>query len=157
MTQTRNPHPSAQPTLTGGQERPATPCLGRWWLFDSLIDHAESKSRPTFRDALVREARDVCSACPISKQCLTVDNADEKWAALIVGRPAKRTPKAGHPAAQTYTERLPMLVELAEKNAPVVEAAEVLGVTTHGLYKWCVKWNHRDLWAKLRQPTEVAA
>ena len=161
MTQTRLAHPAAQPALTGGADRPPTPCVGRWWLFDQLIDHAESRPRATYRDALVREARDVCAGCPISAQCLKVDNAQEPWAQLIVGRPAANTapPEVPdhHHARKLHDRRLPVLEELASNGATTYEAATALNTKHNGLYKWCLKWGHLDLWQQLRANTEAVA
>ena len=95
MTQTRLPHPAAQPTLTNGDARPTTPCQGRWWLFDTIIDNPGS----AIGLSAVKEARDLCGTCPISHQCLTVDNATQEWAQLIVGAAATRTKPCGTVAA----------------------------------------------------------
>lgn len=95
MTTARLPHTPARPTLTGGDDRPATPCEGRWWLFDTIIDAPGS----ALGLSAVKEARDLCGTCPISRQCLTVDNAGQEWAQLIVGARNTRTKACGTVAA----------------------------------------------------------
>lgn len=55
-------------------------CLGRWYVYDVLIDHS---SGPVPRHA-VDEARTICGGCPLMVACLR-EHRTEKWAQLIVG------------------------------------------------------------------------
>lgn len=66
-----------------------TPCDGRWFVFDVLIDKSDGPVYAHARD----EARVICAGCPIRVQCHT-DNADEKWAAAIRERVNWREPVA---------------------------------------------------------------
>lgn len=63
--------PTKTPALTRGEERPETPCDGRWDVYDAVIDS------PTGVNA--HEAAPFCRACPLAATCLTRTD-DRHWA-----------------------------------------------------------------------------
>lgn len=83
MTRPRFAHnPGKTPGLTGGDDRPRTPCMDNRHVYDALID------RPLSAEAryVVEEARAICATCPVWQPCLTA-NAGEEWAkAVITGK-----------------------------------------------------------------------
>ena len=64
MTQARTPHSPARPTLTGGADRPATPCLGNWLPWDVMLTH---KAGTQQHEAARRDAADLCAQCPLTR------------------------------------------------------------------------------------------
>lgn len=82
MTQPRLPHTRATERRTGGTDATETPCAGRWFVYDILVDNS---SGPAYHNAIA-EARAICATCPISTACLLA-NRDEEWAqAVITGK-----------------------------------------------------------------------
>lgn len=81
MTALRFAH-QTRTTTDNREETDATPCEGKWYIYDALIDY---RGGPIFRTA-IREAREICGTCPIQLKCLR-DNREETWArAIITGR-----------------------------------------------------------------------
>ena len=96
----RHAHRFASPALTGGDDRPDTPCTrdvaARLAIkaatgdyppspFDVLLD---SNAGTRFRQAR-REAAAMCGECPFSGKCLS-DNADEPWVMALRGEQVER-------------------------------------------------------------------
>ena len=74
----RRTYSGAQPALTGGDDRPATPCVDHVPVYDALIDNPHS-STARF---VIEKARGICATCPVWQRCLT-DNAGEEWAQAV--------------------------------------------------------------------------
>lgn len=151
VTARRYAHTRPTPRLSNAADVPETPCVGRWDVYDVLIDRTDG---PAAKSA-VRAARDICAACPIAATCLR-DNREEPWAKAIIGHPVTPagtdTPQAR--AALTKhranrAARLDALHTLVAAGADVDEACKRVGVSRSGLWKWCRKWGHDDLWAAL--------
>ena len=84
MMQRRLPNARASVATAGrGVDKFTPPCSGRWDVYDVLVDYTNG---PLYHDAR-REARDICSGCPIQRQCLTA-NRDEGWVKSLVGTPS---------------------------------------------------------------------
>lgn len=107
MTGPRTPHTRPSSTLTGGDDRPATPCKERWFPFEVLIERTGGDQ---WRSA-VDEARGMCARCPIWQTCL-VENRDEEWAiAVTTGksiqqRAAEKQHRSKHGTPAGYRKHL---------------------------------------------------
>lgn len=155
--------PTKTPALTGGEDQPRPACEGRWFVYDILVDYS---SGPVFQQAQ-REARSICSTCPLAASCLTANRA-EPWAAAVLGEhrarrfPTPHAEKRPHVSemlrakhARFNAERSAALQRLAAAGASRVDAVAELGVTKSALYQWCLAHGHKETWNALRQ--EVAA
>lgn len=100
----RLPNSRPTPNLTRGDETPATPCVGRWDVYDALVDH---KGGPILHHA-VREARELCGACPIMADCFR-ENQGEDWVKTILTvtkRASRDTGRCGTYAGAAAHDRL---------------------------------------------------
>lgn len=163
MTRTRLPHSKAAPAFTGGTDRGAAPCVTPRGVetFDALTDlTGNTAPDPEYLAA----ARHMCATCVLrnpatADECLRGAVArGERWAALVLGRKVRNpTPEtmttAGRAAAGAHERRraarLEELRTLIARGADVAEACRALGVTRDGLWKWCDKWGHGDIWRAL--------
>lgn len=64
MTGPKLPHAPARPTLTGGDDRPATPCRLNFLPWDVMADHKEHT--PQHQGAR-RDAAEMCGRCPLTR------------------------------------------------------------------------------------------
>ena len=62
MTQTRLPHPSARPALTGGDDQPPTPCRLNFLPWDVMLTHREGTQQ---HEAAKRDAAAICARCDL--------------------------------------------------------------------------------------------
>ena len=102
MTSRRLPHTPAAGSTSGRYSEPGQPaCLGKPEPYDVLVDVI---SGPAHR-AAVREARELCSTCPLFATCLR-DNRDEMWAKAILGHDLLKKPRRRDKCGTPYGYKL---------------------------------------------------
>ena len=146
----RYSHTRPTPGRVGADDRPATPCAGRWDVYESL--HGTNN---VDREAL-EAARNMCGTCLLrnpdtARACLSAAEArGERWVQWVTGR-RKQSPaqieyqrRRKTKRAEAAAQRLADLRELVSQGADVEEACGRLGLSRDALWKWCHKWAREE-------------
>lgn len=149
MTGPRLPHSRPTPSLTGGDDRPRTPCADRPDVYETL------HGRYGVNAEALEAARNMCGTCLLrnpdtAKACL--DGAVGQWWRRHVLSKKSTVPKQTKGAwARHHDKRLAALRQAVSEKLTVTQAAERLGVARDTLWMWCDRHGHRDLYGELRQ------